>query len=54
MKNYDKTKVKVLHIHKSTKGYSHSFVEYKILLTGKINILMMKNFLKRYGHENRM
>jgi hypothetical protein len=49
MKNYDKTKVRIHNIYESTKGYEKSFVEYEDLATGKTTMLMMTNFMKRYG-----
>ena len=49
MKNYDKTKVRIHHVYESIKDYDKSFVEYEDLATGKTVLLMMTNFMKRYG-----
>lgn len=49
MENYDKTKVRILNIYESVKDYRNSFVEYQDVDTGRIVLLMVKNFIKRYG-----
>ena len=49
MTNYDNTRARVLNVYESAKDYNNSFVEYEDLATGKTTILMMTNFMKRYG-----
>jgi len=46
---YDNTKIKILTILEGTGGIS--FIEYKDLGTGKIKILHVKNFERRYGES---